>query len=274
MTQSLDLSRLRLSLLSSPIHFELHDYATVGSTQDLVAAAAAGGAEEGLVVFADEQLAGRGRSGRRWVAPPGSSLMFSVLLRPASSAANWTTLSLAAGLAVVEGLAQAGGPPTRLKWPNDCLVGDRKLAGVLAESRSSSERGRVVIVGIGCNVKWVGAELPSELRRTATACDLAGYDVDRTSLAVAVLGRLGLRYQQWVDQGFGALREAWLARAAWIGQEVIAQQPSGPVAGRMAGLSEQGELLLETASGPIAVAAGDLDLAVGSGLRLGSRGEG
>lgn len=268
MTQSLDLRRLKRGLANSPLGFQLRHYARVSSTQDLVATAAAAGAEEGLVVLADEQLSGRGRSGRSWIAPAGSSLMLSVLLRPTAMIATWSTLSLVAGLAVVEGLELAGGPSAQLKWPNDCLCRERKLAGVLAETSTPSEGERIVVIGIGCNVSWVGAELPPDLRRTATACDREGFTVDRTVLAEAILGRLAARYRDWERGGFGVVRPEWLRHAAWIGQVVVAEHSSGRVSGRVLGISDGGELLVETADGPLAIATGDLERAPGPLLRL------
>jgi BirA family biotin operon repressor/biotin-[acetyl-CoA-carboxylase] ligase len=267
-THSLDLGRLQRGLASAPIRFELRSFSQVGSTQDLVAMAAQAGAAEGLVVFADEQLSGRGRSGRSWIAPRGSSLMFSVLLRPESDTEGLTSLSLVAGLAVVEGLALSGGPPARLKWPNDCLSRDLKLAGILAESPASSAAERVVVLGVGCNVTWAGSELPSELSQTATACDLEGCLVDRTTLAEQVLSRLAIRYREWAEGGFAVLRGQWLRHAAWLGQEVVAKHPSGRIVGRAVGISEVGELIVDTADGPIPIAAGDLELSPGPQLRL------
>jgi len=250
------------------MRFDLRYYAQVGSTQDLVADAAAAGAPEGLVVFADQQLAGRGRSGRSWIAPPGSSLMFSVLLRPPSGIKACTSLGLVGGLAMVEGLALAGGPQARLKWPNDCLCGDRKLAGILAESPASRVGERMVALGIGCNITWIGSELPPDLRRTATACDLEGHLVDRTELAEAVLSRLAIRYREWVGGGFAALREVWIEHAAWLGEEVIAEHVSGRVVGSVVDLSDEGELILATTDGEVAIAAGELERASGPLLRL------
>ncbi len=271
MTQSLDVGRLQRALASSPVQWEPRLYAQVNSTQDLVTAAAEAGAAQGLVVIADEQLSGRGRSGRQWIAPPGSSLMFSVLLRPQVGVECSTSLSLVAGLALVEGLALAGGPRTELKWPNDCLCGDRKLAGVLAESATMSGGELVVILGIGCNVSWAQAQIPAELRQTGTACDLEGHPLDRTDLAEAVLRRLAIRYMEWTSGGFSALRDAWIGHAAWIGQEVIAQTPSGVVQGIARGVSEVGDLIVETTHGPLAIVAGELRRPGGPQLRLARR---
>jgi len=267
-TESLDLGRLQKSLANSRLRFQLRSYARVASTQDLALAAADGGATEGLVILADEQLAGRGRAGRSWHSPAGTALMFSLLLWPESALGDLSSLSLVAGLALVEGLELAGGPAAQLKWPNDCLCGDRKLAGVLAESRSYADGRRALVLGLGCNVTWAGAEVPAELRRSATACDLEGALVDRTRLAQAVLERLAKRYLQWSQGGFPAVRREWLGHAAWLGQEVIAEHPSGQVRGRAVGVSDLGELLVETKDGLQAVASGDVAIAAPPQLRL------
>jgi BirA family biotin operon repressor/biotin-[acetyl-CoA-carboxylase] ligase len=184
--------------------------------------------------------------------------MFSILLRPAGSAADWGSLSLVGGLAVVEGLAEAGGPRAQLKWPNDCLCNGRKLAGVLAESLADRGGAPVVVLGVGCNIRWEGLELPEALRQSATACDLEGAPVDVTQLAGAVLDQIARRYRQWQSGGFAALREDWLGHAAWMGEEVIADHQSGRLVGRALGLSKAGELILETPTGPVPIAAGEL----------------
>jgi BirA family biotin operon repressor/biotin-[acetyl-CoA-carboxylase] ligase len=267
MTLSLDIAPLRQALADCPVPLRLCAYARVGSTQDVVARAALGGAPEGLVVLAGEQLWGRGRAGRSWIAPAGSSLMFSILLRPRRAESEWGTLSLVAGLALVEGLALAGGPQARLKWPNDCLCGERKLAGILSESGAGGTAGRAVVLGVGCNLVFEGVELPAELRRTATACDMEGAPVERLGLAESVLRRLATRYLEWEETGFAGLREAWLQHAAWLGEEVLAVAGDGPVRGRVAGVSETGELVLGGAGGQIVISAGELTLAGGPSLR-------
>jgi BirA family biotin operon repressor/biotin-[acetyl-CoA-carboxylase] ligase len=184
--------------------------------------------------------------------------MFSILLRPSGSDASWASLSLVGGLAVVEGLGLAGGPKAQLKWPNDCLCRGRKLAGVLAESLTGREGDQLVVLGVGCNVKWDGLEMPAALRQSATACDLEAAPVDRTELAAAVLERIASRYRDWQAGGFAAIREEWLKHAAWLGEEVIAEHQSGRLTGRVLTLSETGELILEAPAGTVAIAAGEL----------------
>src|SRR3954453_16261733 len=152
-------------------------------------------APEGAVVAADEQTAGRGRLGRRWLAPAGTSLLCSLQLRPAIASERQPELTGVAARACAEALAALTGLELELKFPNDVLVGGRKLAGVLAEARE--ER---VVLGIGVNVNVTAEELPQEVDRPATSL-LAetGREHDRGALLVELLDRLERRYDAWLN---------------------------------------------------------------------------
>jgi BirA family biotin operon repressor/biotin-[acetyl-CoA-carboxylase] ligase len=149
------------------------------------------GAREGAVVATNEQTEGRGRLGRTWHAPAGSSLLFSIVLEPAVPADRLPELSLVAGAAVAEALAAETGLETTVKHPNDVLIGGRKVAGILAESAD----GRVVL-GIGINVTQSRDELPND---AATSLALEGASTDRTELLAATLERLEGHYDRWVS---------------------------------------------------------------------------
>lgn len=178
---------------------EWHD--EIGSTNTELLERARRGAPEGMVVIADLQTAGRGRRGRRWTAPPGTSLMMSVLLRPPpgvlppSRAALVTT---AVALAAVDGCERVSGVRPSLKWPNDLVIagagaGNRKLAGILAESLSTEGELSALVVGMGLNTGWPA--VPDELDGIATSLNLeSGAPVDRTLLARLVLEGLEQRY--------------------------------------------------------------------------------
>jgi BirA family biotin operon repressor/biotin-[acetyl-CoA-carboxylase] ligase len=151
-------------------------------------------AEEGAVVAAGEQTAGRGRLGRSWVAPAGTSLLCSVQLRPTVSSERLPELTGVAAHACSEAIEAVTGLQTELKFPNDVLVGGRKVAGILAEARE----GRVV-AGIGVNVNVADADLPSGLETPATSLLVeTGREVDRAELLVALLDRLERRYRAWL----------------------------------------------------------------------------
>ena len=151
------------------------------------------GAREGSVVATDEQTEGRGRLGRAWHAPAGSSLLFSIVLEPDVPSERLPELSLVAGAAVAEALAEQAHVETTVKHPNDVLVGGRKVAGILAESAD----GRVVL-GIGVNVAQGRNELPPEVDATSLA--LEGGDVQRAELLAAILERLEAHYDRWVSE--------------------------------------------------------------------------
>jgi BirA family biotin operon repressor/biotin-[acetyl-CoA-carboxylase] ligase len=159
------------------------------STQRLLAA----DAPEGAVAVADEQTEGRGRLGRRWEAPAGTSLLLSLQLRPRVEPARWPELTVLSSRAVAGAIEAVAGLEAGLKHPNDVLVGGRKVAGVLAEATD----GRVVL-GIGINVNVPADALPAEVRLSATSL-LAerGEPVDRVELAVELLDRLEEAYDAW-----------------------------------------------------------------------------
>jgi BirA family biotin operon repressor/biotin-[acetyl-CoA-carboxylase] ligase len=164
----------------------------VDSTNRVLLEQARAGAPEGRVVVAEHQTAGRGRLGRTWSAAPGSSLLVSVLLRPQIAAEHLPTVAMAAGLALSEAVERVAGFAPGLKWPNDLVVRDRKLAGILTETDAAAGRVAAVVVGAGCNV--TAASFPPELAPTATACDLeAGHPVPRAALLDAYLDRLRVR---------------------------------------------------------------------------------
>lgn len=153
------------------------------------------GASEGAVVATDEQTEGRGRLGRTWHAPAGSSLLFSIVLEPNVPSDRLPELSLVAGAAVAEALAVHTNAETTVKHPNDVLLGGRKVAGILAESAG----GRVVL-GIGVNVTQSREQLPLDADPPATSIALEGAKVDRAELLAAILERLEAHYDRWISE--------------------------------------------------------------------------
>lgn len=157
-------------------------------------------APEGAVAAADEQTEGRGRLGRSWVAPAGTSVLCSIVLRPPVETPRLPELSLVAGQACAEAIAAVAGLAPELKFPNDILLGGRKVAGSLAETTE----GRVVL-GIGINVHQTPEQLPAQTETPATSVDIeAGRTVDRTDLVVELLDRLERRYDTWLRLGLEA----------------------------------------------------------------------
>jgi BirA family biotin operon repressor/biotin-[acetyl-CoA-carboxylase] ligase len=232
---------------------EIEHAALLQSTNDLLKQRARAGAAPWTVVLADTQTAGRGRQGRRWVSPPGN-LYMSVLLRPAPPGARWSVLPLAAGLAVAEALG-AEGLEARLKWPNDVMVGGRKIAGILTEATSSADGLESVVVGIGVNVALRPSDLPADAAAAVTcASEELARAVDRIAVAAAVLGRLTVWYHALAREGPRIVQAAWRTRAVpWWGRRVEALSGERRLRGIARDLDEGGALILELEDGTRAV---------------------
>jgi BirA family biotin operon repressor/biotin-[acetyl-CoA-carboxylase] ligase len=224
------------------------------------------GEHEGIVLVADHQTAGRGRAGRSWAAPPGAGLLLSVLLRPPAAVMEACTMAVA--VAAAEAVEAVADFSPRLKWPNDLVwpgdgsAADRKLAGILAEADwppgSTPDSGYrapdpaqrvVVVVGIGINVRWPD-DLPEDLADIAVACNhVTGTVVDREDLLIALLERLGPRYDALVAGDGASLRAAWRERSATLGRRVRVDLGTQEVEGTAVDVTEDGRLVVDSVSG-------------------------
>lgn len=231
-----------------------------GSTNADLAALAREGEAPGLVLAAESQTAGRGRLGRAWTAPPRSGLSFSVLFPPEDDLARLGWMPLLAGVAVVSALRGfteiEGSVPGRmreavLKWPNDVLIGDRKLAGILAERTEGG-----VVVGIGLNVSLREDELPVP---AATSLALEGAPTDRDPVLRAVLRELGRWHTELSGEGVAALREPYKALCSTLGRQVRVELPGGKtLTGEARDVDEDGRLLVNAPDGEHHLSAGDV----------------
>jgi BirA family transcriptional regulator, biotin operon repressor / biotin---[acetyl-CoA-carboxylase] ligase len=226
--------------------------ARLPSTMERAAELAAGGAAEGATVLAEEQTAGRGRLGRTWVATPGSSLLLSVVLRPAlPREAVWLTVATA-GVALAGAVeAVAPGPPVGLKWPNDLELGGRKAAGLLAEAHLEGPRLDWVVLGMGVNVAQRREDLPPELADRATSVALAlGAPVDRAGLLAAWAERFVDGYRHLTAGEPGPVLAAYRRRLVTLGRRVRADRVGAePVVGTAVDLTATGGLVVQTDAG-------------------------
>jgi len=231
---------------------------SVTSTNDLARALAAQGAPEGTLVLAEEQTAGRGRLGRTWLAPQGTSLLLSLIFRPALRPAQAFRLAMLCSLAAARAMETMTALPIHLKWPNDLVLRGQKLGGVLSESSLTGERLDFVIVGLGLNVNLDVSTLP-EIAATATSLSAAlGRPVARLPLLQRLL--------QEVEAGYGdvaqgeALRAAWAARLSTLGQMVRVTGGTEDE-GLAEGVDADGALLLRRADGTLGrITVGDVTL--------------
>ena len=222
----------------------------IGSTNDEAIRLAREGAPHGTVVLAERQTAGRGRRGRSWAGAPGN-VFLSVVLRPDLPPRRAPELVPVVAVAAAEAVRGAG-VDAGIKWPNDLLVGGRKVAGILTELSASAERIQSVVVGVGVNVNGLGADLPDEVRATATSLrEVLGRDVSRAELVAALLERL----EGWLDRhaagGFAPVRTRYRELSATLGTRVRLIDADGTVEGVAEDIDEAGGLLLRRDDGTL-----------------------
>ena len=216
----------------------LHVFETVGSTNDVARALAGEGAPAGTTVIAEHQARGRGRHGRNWRAAPGSSLLMSVILRPASAAP--VALPLRVGLAVARAIESVASLDVGIKWPNDLVIDGRKLGGILCETSPEPGRRPFVVAGIGLNVLQAPDDWPADLRDHATSLAAEGRAVSLPALAERVTREVSIGpYDGPLET---SELEALAARDTLRGRTVVAD---GQTAGRAAGFGPDGALLVE-----------------------------
>ena len=224
-----------------------------GSTNSDLMRRATDGAPEWTVAVAGEQIAGRGRLGRTWVAPPGTSLLVSVLLRPEMPPPEAPLLSLAAAVAMAEAIEAVCGVRVGCKWPNDLLAGDRKIGGVLPEASIRDGRLEHAVIGAGVNLLQGPGDFPLELRDSATSVRIEGGLADPAALLTAYLQNLRRRTAEPGDL------DDYRARCVTMGREISATTGSGStVRGRALDIGPMGELSLETAEGTETIAFGEV----------------
>lgn len=223
----------------------IHD--ELASTNTALVEEARAGAPEGLVVVAGHQTAGRGRLGRTWSAEPGTALLVSVLLRPPLPIDEIPLVLMATGLAACDGVEAAAGFRPQLKWPNDLVVDDRKLAGLLSEAAGGGEPG--VILGLGVNVS-AGA-YPADLAGDAISCEeVASAPVDRAELLVGFLTGLEARYSTVLTGKREETLSAYRADSATLGRRVRVELTTGnPLEGQATRLDDDGQLVVTDDAG-------------------------
>lgn len=236
----------------------LHHYFKVASTNTVALEAAAGGAPEGSVFLAEEQMAGRGRGAHTWYSPRSTGIYCSVILRPSLPPSEVLVLSLAAGLAVCSAVDQLGANVSpELKWPNDVLLNTRKFGGILAEMSAEATRVRHIVVGIGLNVNQ--REFPAEISATATSLYReTGTILSRVELVAALLKSLYREYRALLDNPAGrqSILERFQARSPGSTSRPVVVEENGGFEGVTDGLDRNGFLQVRTARGLRTVLSG------------------
>lgn len=268
----LDVDLIAAALAASSLWQDLIYRQSVGSTNDVAKELASGGAPEGTAVVAEEQTAGRGRLARRWVAPPGTSLLCSILFRPTLRPTQAHRLTMLCSMAAADAIGQLTSLAVHLKWPNDLIVDSRgsepgpqrwhKLAGILTEAELARDNLDFVIVGIGINVNVPHEELVDLAPGATSVSAEAGHEVDRSALLVGLLKRVENRYGR-LQRGENPHQE-WSERLATLGREVRVRTAERSLLGVAEGVDADGALLLRTEDGSLErLLAADVTLAAG-----------
>lgn len=241
----------------SVIGRDIRVFQETASTNDVADRLGRDGVAEGVVIFAESQTRGRGRLGRRWISPKGKGLWFSVLLRPALPPQQVTRITVMAATAAARAIERLTGLNPEIKWPNDLLLGGRKVAGILTEMQAELEQVRYVVLGIGIDVNFGETDFPLELRPLATSLRLeTGEPVERPALAATLLQELDTDYRRLRQGRFASIAAEWADRCGTLGRHIRLQLGSRILEGRAEALDPSGALIIRTDHGRIETVVG------------------
>jgi BirA family biotin operon repressor/biotin-[acetyl-CoA-carboxylase] ligase len=250
--ENMTADKITLGLKSAFIGRELYYHESVESTQKLAYKLAYENAEEGTVVIAEEQIAGRGRMDRKWHSPKYSGIWMSIILRPQLPIPKAPQLTLIAAVGVVQAIEEVSGLLPEIKWPNDILINGKKVTGILTELQAEADRINSVIIGIGVNVNTRREDFPLELEQIASSLAIeSGKQIDREKLIRAILEKLEKLYVLYLDKGFFPIKLMWESYAVSIGKMITARTLTGEIKGKATGITEDGVLLVEDGAGKI-----------------------
>jgi BirA family biotin operon repressor/biotin-[acetyl-CoA-carboxylase] ligase len=232
----------------------------VTSTNDVVAALMSAPSSKRILCLAEEQTQGRGRRGRAWYSPPGTGFYGSFGWTYESGLSVIQGLSLAVGVIAAKCLHQCGVAGVQLKWPNDLLIGDKKLGGILIEAQAEADGLCKVVVGVGINIELLEGAGPAVGRPVTDVMSNISSRVSRNQLGASLVREITLLLQRYPLEGFSALRDEWTKYDALLGASVTVTGLTGHVAGVACGVSDSGALLLKTSSGEVVVHGGEISV--------------
>ncbi len=250
---------LKQRLAGKFIGHPLYYYQEIGSTNDEAYRLGIKGAPEGTALIAESQSAGKGRMQRVWHSPAGANIYTSIILRPEFETVRAPQISIAAGVAVAETIDPYCPGNVWLKWPNDVLIGGKKVCGILAQMKMSGNAIDFVVVGIGINVNLNPEQFPPDIQKIATSLTIeAGCEISRLDLIIRLYENMAKWYKELVQNGFGPVKEKWLGLSSMIGKPVSVMFREEAVSGTALGLDDDGSLILLTdRDETVRVSAGD-----------------
>jgi BirA family biotin operon repressor/biotin-[acetyl-CoA-carboxylase] ligase len=253
--------QIRKILASRWLGHTIHFYHQVDSTNLTAVELAQRGAPEGTVVLADRQLRGRGRGDRLWYSPAGVGIYCSIVLRPKVMVAKAQLITLMTGVAVAKAVSLKTGLSPQIKWPNDILVNDKKVAGLLLESKATTTVVEHAVIGIGINVNHTSADLPEQLLGGASSLRMElGQAVERDGLIAQLFIEIESLYERLQREDSAVILEQWRSFSATLGERVRLVQKDKLLQGIAVDITEEGALLLKTdRNALLAVHAGEVE---------------
>jgi BirA family biotin operon repressor/biotin-[acetyl-CoA-carboxylase] ligase len=250
---TLSAEEISVQLNTAIIGKQLVNLALTASTNTEAFRLAEGGAVEGAVITADEQNKGKGRMGRTWSSPPGTNLYCSVILRPQIKPFEAPQLTFLSAVAVARAIEQVAGLKPEIKWPNDVLIGGKKVAGLLNEMSAETDCINFVILGIGVNLNMTADQFPGDLRHPATSLYMeTGAKVGRARFTALLLNELDRLYAGFLDHGFAQVRREWQERCNAGGREVVVSNHGcADIRGQFAGIDSDGAMQVQCPDGTI-----------------------
>jgi len=238
---------IKATLGTKQLGNEVYSFQETSSTSDVASALARGGAEEGTVVVADKQTTGRGRVGRSWESPSSVGIWVSIILRPRIPPMNAPQLTIASAVAVCDLLQEETDLEVSIEWPNDIVISDKKVCGILTEMVAEQDRVEFVILGVGLNVNHTKQDFSPTLMDIATSLYIEdGVKRDRTALLCRLLEQLERYYEMLQAGKFSEIAARWSANSYTLGRRVQCTSEGRPVEGVAEGLDFDGALLVRT----------------------------
>ena len=249
-TRPLSIREVEDGLAPKLLATRFHYFESLDSTNHYARLLAERGEPQGAIVIAEMQTLGRGRLGRHWVSPPYVNLYCSVILRPTLAPADAPRITLTAAVALADVIERFGPIAPTIKWPNDILAGGKKIAGVLTEAASNSQRVEFVVLGIGVNLNFSLEAMPPEIRERATSLSiLTGRNVSREAFLQRLIHDLDRCYAILEERGFAVLAPRWDERFDLRGRRVRVEMTDRAIIGRAVGLDADGALIIALADG-------------------------
>lgn len=258
----LSASEIKMGLKTKIIGKEILIFNEVDSTNDIAMEKGGEGAEEGLVVIAESQLHGRGRLGRTWISPRGVNLYVSILLRPEFSPLYAAALTMMASVSTAAAISKTTGLDVRIKWPNDVLLDQKKVSGILTEMNAEEDRINYVVIGMGVNVNMKKDDFPKDLRMPATSLmEGLGSKVDRIFLLCSLLESIDSNYEDLKNKGIIPIMQKWRKLCSTLNKKVKVTLPGEIITGVAEDITQEGGLVVGIGEGlKKVIYAGDITL--------------